>query len=96
MRQTSNPSLVKTSANPSPIPSVAPVITAQHSPDEFSELLYFLRMSFKGISYRATFQMTETINFINLNRSEYAITCQTNYVGLRDKMYSKTIHILCK
>ena len=96
MRQTSNPSLVKTSANPRPIPSVAPVTTAQHSPDEFSESPYFLRMSFKGISYRETFQTTKTINFINRNRSEYAITCQKNCVGLRDKMYSKTIHIWCK
>jgi len=57
----SNPNFVSSSANPSPIPSVAPVIMAQHYFDPV--FVYLDKISFNGINYLNTYHEHKQINF---------------------------------
>ena len=62
----SNPNWVRTYAKPNPIPSVAPVITAQHYLLSGQE--YFVNTSFRGIIYLINIQIVEIKNLANKTR----------------------------
>ena len=65
IRQTSNPSCVKVYANPNPMPSVAPVTTAQHSGFDVVGWLYLLRISLIGRHSFKTFHKVNKASLIS-------------------------------